>query len=201
MSSICFSHSVIWTDASSNVLTQIEYYVRKYNYRLSELEDRKDEIMKMLEIGDNVLDKNTYELSESELSKVLVGSVLLCNPSTIILDDMLYSFDYRTKERILKLFIKLKKFFKKTIILISSNIDDLYEYIDEIIIIDEGKVLLKGEKSIIYDNYDLLIKKNISNLFSILTDIIYFNFDFIFHYKYFNLNIMKIIFILHIYFY
>ena len=140
---------------------QIEYYVKKYEYKLHELEDRKKEIIQMLGISSNILEKNIYEISESELSKVLIASVLLYNPEMIILDDMLESFDNKSKEKILKLFIKLKKFFNKTILIVSSNVDDIYEFIDDIIVIDEGKVLIYGNKKILLENFDLLKEKNI----------------------------------------
>ena len=145
----------------SNVEEQIEYYVRKYNYRLSELEERKDEILKMLEIKKDLLDRNIYEISESELSKVLIASVLLYNPETIILDEMLDSFDEKTREIILKIFIKLKKFFNKTVLIVTSNIDDIYEFIDDVIVIDDGKVILFGNKYEVYSHYDLLEEKHI----------------------------------------
>ena len=140
---------------------QIEYYVRKYKYRLNELEDRKEEIIKMLDISKDILDKSIYDISESELSKVLIASVLLCNPDIIIFDEMLDSFDSNNKTKILKLFIKLKKFFKKTVLIATSNIDDIYEFIDEVIIIDNGEILLYGPKYEVFMNYDLLTKKNI----------------------------------------
>ncbi len=146
---------------SIKVIDQIEYYDRFYNYKIRELDSRREEIIKMLEIDDSILDNNIYELSESELAKVLIASVLLYNPETIIFDEMLDSFDNKTKEKILKLIIKLKKFFKKTIFIVTSNIDDIYEFIDDIIIIDDGKVLLYGKKNILLDNINTLIEKNI----------------------------------------
>ena len=140
---------------------QIEYYVKKYKYRLKELDERKEEIIKMLDIDINILDKSVYEISESELSKVLIASVLLCNPDIIIFDEILDSFDSINKIKIIKLFIKLKKFFNKTIIIVSSNIDDIYEFIDEIIIIDDGKVLYFGDKYKVYNNYEKIKENNI----------------------------------------
>lgn len=145
----------------SKVNDQIEYFVKKYDYKVYEIEERKKEIVKMLEINSNILDGNLYELSESELSKVLIASVLLYNPETIILDEMLDSFDVKTREKVLKIFIKLKKFFNKTILIVTSNIDDIYEFIDDIIIIDEGKVLLYGNKYELLNNYELISSKNI----------------------------------------
>ena len=140
---------------------QIEYFVKKYKYRLKELDARKDEIIKMLDIDTSILDKSVYEISESELSKVLIASVLLCNPDIIIFDEMLDSFDSINKIKILKLFIKLKKFFNKTIIIVSSNIDDIYEFIDDVVIVDDGKVLYFGDKYNVYKNYDKIKENNV----------------------------------------
>ena len=145
-----------------NVKDQIEYYVREYNYRLRELQDREDEIVTMLEIDKELLDKSVYSISESELYKVIIASVMLCNPDNIIFDEVLFPLDYKAKTKLLKLLMKLKKFFNKTIIIVCPNIDDIYEFIDDIIIVDEGKIFLYGNKYEIYNkNYDLIKEKNI----------------------------------------
>ena len=144
------------------VKDQIEYYVREYNYRLKELQDREKEIITMLEIDNELLDKSVYSISESELYKVMIASIMLCNPDNLVFDEVLFSLDYKSKTKLLKLLMKLKKFFNKTIIIICPNIDDIYEFIDDIMIIDEGKILLSGNKYDIYNNnYELLKEKNI----------------------------------------
>ena len=145
-----------------NVKDQIEYYVREYNYRLKELQDRENEIITMLEIDNELLDKSVYSISESELYKVMIASIMLYNPDNLIFDEVLFSLDYKAKTKLLKLLMKLKKFFNKTIIIVCPNIDDIYEFIDDIMIIDEGKILLYGNKYEVYnDNYNLLTEKNI----------------------------------------
>ena len=145
-----------------NVKDQIEYYVREYNYRLKELQDRENEIITMLEIEEEILDRSVYSISESELYKVMIASIMLCNPDNLVFDEVLFSLDYKTKTKLLKLLMKLKKFFNKTIIILCPNIDDIYEFIDDIMIIDEGQILLYGNKYNIYnDNYDLIKEKNI----------------------------------------
>ena len=145
-----------------NVKDQIEYYVREYNYRLKELQDRENEIITMLEIDNELLDRSVYSISESELYKVMIASIMLCNPDNIIFDEVLFPLDYKSKTKLLKLLMKLKKFFNKTIIIVCPNIDDIYEFIDDIMIIDGGKILLYGDKyKILNNNYDLLKEKNI----------------------------------------
>lgn len=143
------------------VIDQIEYFVKKYNYRLLELEDRKNEIIRMLDIDEDIIENSIYDISESDLSKVLIASVLLYNPETIIFDEMLDSLDYSNKTKILKLIIKLKKFFNKTIFIVTSNIDDIYEFIDDVIVIDGGEVIVSGNKKELFSNYDKLLENKI----------------------------------------
>ena len=145
----------------NKVIDQIEYFVKKYNYRLLELEDRKNEIIRMLDIDEDILENSIYDISESDLSKVLIASVLLYNPETIIFDEMLDSLDYSNKTKILKLIIKLKKFFNKTIFIVTSNIDDIYEFIDDVIVIDGGEVIVSGNKKELFSNYDKLLENKI----------------------------------------
>ena len=80
-----------------NVKDQIEYYVREYNYRLKELQDRENEIITMLEIEEDILDKSVYSISESELYKVMIASIMLCNPDNLIFDEVLFSLDLDLK--------------------------------------------------------------------------------------------------------
>ncbi|MBR3490661.1 MAG: hypothetical protein IKH36_04135 [Bacilli bacterium] len=143
------------------VRDQLLFYVKKYKYRLDILEDRFNEIIKMLSINERILDKDVFEISESEYYKVLIGSVLLYNPEVIIFDDILCFFDEENKNKIFKLSNKLKKFFNKTIIFVTSDIDSVYEFVNDVIVIDSAKILLSGDKKEVYTEYELLKKNRI----------------------------------------
>ncbi len=145
----------------NRVKDQLLYYVNKYKYRLDILDDRFNEIIKMLNISESILDKDVFDISESEYYKVLIGSVLLYNPEVIIFDDILCFFDEENKQKLFKLSNKLKKFFNKTIIFVTSDIDSVYEYIDIAIVIDNAKVLLEGPKEDVYKEYNILKKNRI----------------------------------------
>ena len=145
----------------NRVKDQLLYYVNKYKYRLDILDDRFNEIIKMLNISESILNKDVFDISESEYYKVLIGSVLLYNPEVIIFDDILCFFDEENKQKLFKLSNKLKKFFNKTIIFVTSDIDSVYEYIDIAIVIDNAKVLLEGSKEDVYKEYNILKKNRI----------------------------------------
>ena len=159
----------------NNVKDQLLYYVNEYKYRLDILDDRFNEIIKMLNISDRTLSMDMYDISESEYYKVLIGSILLYNPEVIIFDDILCFFDEENKTKLFKLSNKLKKFFNKTIYFVTSDIDSVYEYVDDVIVIDNAKVLLEGPKKEVYKELDILKKNrirvpNIVEFISIMKD-------------------------------
>jgi energy-coupling factor transporter ATP-binding protein EcfA2 len=159
----------------NRVKDQLLYYVKKYKYRLDILNDRFNEIIKMLNISERILDKDLFDISESEYYKVLIGSILLYNPEVIIFDDILCFFDEENKSKLFKLSNKLKKFFNKTIYFVTSDIDEVYEYVDNVIVIDNAKVLLEGTKEEVYKNIDILKKNrirvpNIIEIISLMRD-------------------------------
>lgn len=159
----------------NRVKDQLLYYVKKYKYRLDILDDRFNEIIKMLNISERILDKDLFDISESEYYKVLIGSILLYNPEVIIFDDILCFFDEENKSKLFKLSNKLKKFFNKTIYFVTSDIDEVYEYVDNVIVIDNAKVLLEGTKEEVYKNIDILKKNrirvpNIIEIISLMRD-------------------------------
>lgn len=111
-------------------------------------EDELTEVLKTLNINNKILGKNICELSTSEKIKLLIVNALLKNYNVIYFDNILPCLDSSSRTKLYKLIIKLKKFQNKTIIISDINIDNIFEFVDNLIII--------GEKNIIVGNkYDV----------------------------------------------
>ena len=111
-----------------------------------------EEVIKMVGLTLDVLDKSIDGLSESEIAKVKIAYYLILNDEYIVLDDYLDILDNRNKTKIFKILLKLKKYYNKTIIVSSSNINNIFELIDEIVYCG---------KNTIYDNKIDIYKNNI----------------------------------------
>lgn len=80
-------------------------------------------------------------LSGGQKQRLSIARALLKPSDLIIMDDVLSAVDYETERKILQgLFAQLKK---QSALVVSHRVSAL-EYMDEIIVLDEGKIIAKG---------------------------------------------------------
>lgn len=102
----------------------------------------------------NLLDCKINNLNTNQKVLVCLASALVHKPKVLILDETLSLIDQLEKDKIIKILKCLKKN-GLTIINISHDVEDTL-ISDNIIIMDKGKIVLKGKKSRIYKNEKLL---------------------------------------------
>lgn len=102
------------------------------------------EALKTLNINSKILSKNICELSTSEKIKLLIVNALLKNYEVIYFDNILPCLDSSSRTKLYKLIIKLKKFQNKTILISDINIDNIFEFVDNLIIVSD--TIITGNK-------------------------------------------------------
>lgn len=107
-------------------------------------EDKLPDALKTLNINSKILSKNICELSTSEKIKILIVNALLKNYEVIYFDNILPCLDSSSRTRLYKLIIKLKKFQNKTILISDINIDNIFEFVDNLIIVSD--IVITGNK-------------------------------------------------------
>lgn len=125
---------------------------------------------------------NVLPLEKRKL--VILGMKLAQNPKVLILDNLFEEMNREVKNKILKILKKEVKRKKLTVINVSNDVEEAL-YADMVVIIGDGKVLLKGSKRKVFENetffesYDLKLPfiVNLSNKlkFYELVDKIYFD--------------------------
>ncbi len=134
------------------VLEQCIYYGALKD--LTEKES-KDELLKWLEKFDIVEYMNTKikDLSKGNRQKIQVIISLLHNPELLILDEPFSGLDPLSVEELKNVILDLKKE-NKIIILSSHRMDQVDKICDDILIIDKGNEVLKGELKVIKQKYN-----------------------------------------------
>ena len=110
----------------------------------------------MVGLNDSYLLRNPFELSGGEKRKVAIASVLAFNPEVIILDEPTNGLDSTGKESLIKLIKMLKNKYNKTIIVVSHDVDILYRFVDNVIILSNGRLLMQGNKFDVFKNVEFL---------------------------------------------
>lgn len=92
---------------------------------------------------ENLLQRETEELSSGEAAMVALTQVLISKPDTIILDEPLTQLDYQNQKVMIRQIKKLQEK-GKTLIITEHNMEDLFPITDRIVLLKDGKVKSKG---------------------------------------------------------
>ena len=101
-------------------------------------------------------EKNPFELSGGQKQRVALASIVALDPDVILLDEPTSQLDPQSTEEVFEIIAKLKKQ-GKTIVVIEHKVDQLAEYCDEIILLEEGQVIKHGTAHQVLSDPDILI--------------------------------------------
>jgi ATP-binding cassette subfamily B protein len=109
-----------------------------------------NEILKFSSGYETILGERGINLSGGQKQRICIARALIKEPKILILDDCLSALDNETEEKII---LSLKTIFKNTTTIISSHRLSSVQNLNEIIVLDKGKIIQKG-------NHELLINQN-----------------------------------------
>ncbi len=92
----------------------------------------------------DLLEKSVFDLSGGQKRRVAIAGILAMNPQILILDEPAAGLDPQGKNEILGYIDKLHKENNLTIILVSHSMEDIAQYVERIVVFDEGKVYADG---------------------------------------------------------
>jgi energy-coupling factor transporter ATP-binding protein EcfA2 len=104
------------------------------------MEKRIKECIKVTEI-EHLVDKAPFELSGGEQQRVAIASILALEPKVLILDEPTALLDPYMAQKIINLLKKIQLDQKITIIISEHRLDLIMPVADEIILINEGKII------------------------------------------------------------
>lgn len=115
------------------------------NYGVSEEEAIKiaKELIKIVGLDESYLERSPFELSGGEMRKVALCGVLAQKPKILVLDEATIGLDFKSKCEFMKLIEKIYREQKLTIVFITHNMDYVLEYATDIVVMQNGEIVLK----------------------------------------------------------
>ena len=112
------------------------------NFGISEEEalKRANEALKLVGLDESYEDKSPLELSGGQKRRVAIAGILAMNPDVIVLDEPTAGLDPLGTVSMMKLFKKLNTEHKKTILIVTHDMEQVYSYCDEVVVMENGKV-------------------------------------------------------------
>jgi len=103
----------------------------------------------------------TSELSGGEKQRLAIAGVLAMEPEILVLDEPTSELDPAGKEEIYKLLSGLKKKGDVTILISGHDTEEMLEYADRIIVLDDGQKIWEGRPTVLFKNVVLTKKVGI----------------------------------------
>ncbi len=114
--------------------------------------------LKAVGIGEDLIDASPFELSGGQKRRVAIAGVLACNPEILILDEPTAGLDPAGRKEILGLLKSIHEEKKITVILVSHSMEDVAEYAERIIVIDNGEIKYDDEPGNVFAHEEELRK-------------------------------------------
>ena len=156
---------------SMNVEHEIAFGMENLGVPREEMFGRINEVVKLTEI-EHLLDKAPFELSGGEQQRVAIASILVLEPKVLILDEPTALLDPYMAEKIINLLKRIQTEKKTTIIIAEHRLDLIMPFVDEIILINDGKIVEHDTKeNAINGNNFQNLNVNKPVLYSIITQL------------------------------
>ena len=114
--------------------------------------------LKAVGIGDDLIDASPFELSGGQKRRVAIAGVLAMSPEILVLDEPTAGLDPAGRTELLNLLKEIHETKGITVILVSHSMEDVAEYAERLIVIDEGEIKYDDEPRKVFAHAEELRK-------------------------------------------
>lgn len=107
-------------------------------------DERKKEVLKLVDLDETVLDKFPSQLSGGQIQRVVIAIAISKDVKILLLDEPTTALDLENKNNVINLILHLKKSLNILILFVTHDIESIKEICKNIIIIKKGSIIEEG---------------------------------------------------------
>jgi energy-coupling factor transport system ATP-binding protein len=117
------------------------------NFGVNEREAKKRarEAIAMVGLDESYLERSPFNLSGGEKKRVSIAGILAMEPDILILDEPTSGLDPRGRDALLKVFYDIHTSLNKTVLIITHDMNTVYEYARRVLVMREGELVYDGD--------------------------------------------------------
>jgi len=134
------------------------------NLKIPELQAqmRTYEALKSVGIDDSLLDVSPFDLSGGQKRRVAIAGVLAMKPRVLVLDEPAAGLDPVGRRDILDMIARIRREENITVVLVSHSMEDVAEYVDRIMVMNDGALVMDGSVSDVFAQREALEEMGLS---------------------------------------
>ena len=163
------------------VLKDVMFAPVNFGFSKEEAKEKAMNILKLLGI-EKLAAKSPFNLSGGQMRRVAIAGILSYDPDIILLDEPTRGLDPKGAKDIMELFYNIHKQTGKTIVLITHDMDIVYQYATRVVVLNESYISYDGNKEDLFKtnvyNENNLVKPSVLQLIDYLNDKLGYSIDY-----------------------
>ena len=146
----------------ADVFTDVCFGPKNLGLERKETELRAYEALKQVGLEDDYFYQSPFDLSGGQKRRVAIAGVLAMKPDVLILDEPAAGLDPQGKKEILDLVRDLHEKRGITVILVSHSMEDVAEYVERIVVMHKGRIIMDGRPGEVFSRVKELEQTGLS---------------------------------------
>ncbi len=138
------------------VASDIAYGPRNMGLTPEEIAARVKEAAAFAGLADELLEKSPFELSGGQKRRAAIAGVMAMRPEILVLDEPAAGLDPMGREEIFAGLARYRAESGATVVVVSHSMEDMARYCDRLVVMNDGKILLRGTQSEVFGRADEL---------------------------------------------
>ena len=138
------------------VASDIAYGARNMGLSTEEITARVKEAAAFAGLADELLEKSPFELSGGQKRRAAIAGVMAMRPEILVLDEPAAGLDPMGREEIFAGLARYRAESGATVVVVSHSMEDMARYCDRLVVMNDGKILLRGTQSEVFGRADEL---------------------------------------------
>ena len=143
------------------ILKDIAFGPKNFGASEEEAVRRVREVIRVVGLDETMLERSPLDLSGGQKRRVAIAGILAMDPQVLVLDEPTAGLDPQGAQSMMQLFMNLNKQMKKTVLIVTHDMEHVLNYCDNVVVVDNGQILQKTSVHEFFRKTDLLKQLNI----------------------------------------
>lgn len=128
----------------NSVIEDVKFGPKNMGLSQMEVDLRAYEALKLVGIGEDLLDASPFMLSGGQKRRAAIAGVLAMKPQVLVMDEPTAGLDPAGKEELYRLIRNLHEKQNMTVIIVSHSMEEMGQYAQKLLVLNKGKILAEG---------------------------------------------------------
>ena len=138
------------------ILKDVAFGPKNYGISEEEANEKAKKALKLVGIDEKMYDVSPFDISGGQKRRIAIAGILALEPGVLVLDEPTAGLDPKGAQEMIEIFISLNKKQGKTIIIVSHDNEMVYNYAENTVLMEKGKIAYSGPTLDLYNDHEMV---------------------------------------------